>query len=133
MVHVFDAGPMMALPKGEPGNQVVAKTLIDNPGECFAHVFNLTEVYCLSYRSAGTSGAEAAIQLLLTVGIIPREDVDTAFWKDAAMLKGKHPLALPDAFCLALARRLSGTVVTTDHAEFDALVPLGYCPILFIR
>jgi len=133
MVHVLDAGPMMALLKGEPGGQVVVKILIDNPGECFVHVFNLTEVYYLSYRSAGTSGAEAVIQALLAVGIIPREDADTAFWKDAAAFKGKHPLALPDAFCLALAVRLSGTVVTTDHAEFDSLVPLGYCPIVFIR
>ena len=133
MVHVFDAGPMMALLKGEPGGQAAAKTLVDNPGECFAHVFNLTEIYYLFFRLGGATAAEAAVQVLLTAGIIPREDADTAFWKDAAASKGKHPLALPDAFCLALAVRLSGTVVTTDHAEFDPLVPLGYCPILFIR
>lgn len=133
MVHVFDAGPMMAILKGEPSNQVAAKTLIDNPGECFAHVFNLTEIYYLFFRSGGATAAETAVQTLLTDGIIPCEDADTAFWKSAAAFKGKHPLALPDAFCLALAVRLSGTVVTTDHAEFDSLVPLGYCPILFIR
>jgi predicted nucleic acid-binding protein len=133
MVHVFDAGPMMAILKGELGSQVAAKTLIDNPGECFAHVFNLTEIYYLFFRSGGAMAAEAAVQTLLTAGIIPREDADTAFWKDAATFKGKHPLALPDTFCLALAVRLSGTVVTTDHAEFDALVPLSYCPILFVR
>ena len=133
MVHVFDAGPMMALLKGELGNQAVVKTLTDNPGECYAHVFNLTEVYYLFLRSGGAAAAEAAVQILLTTGIIPREDADTAFWKSAATFKGTHPLALPDAFCLALAVRLSGTVVTTDHAEFDALVPLRYCPILFIR
>ncbi len=133
MVHVFDAGPMMALLKGEPGNQVVAKTLIDNPNECFAHIFNLTEVYYLFFRLGGTTAAEAAIQSLLIAGITPCEDAYAAFWKEAAVFKGKHPLALPDAFCLALAVRLSGTVVTTDHAEFDSLVPLGYCPIIFIR
>ena len=124
---------MMALLKGEAGDQVVTQTLIANPSECFAHVFNLTEVYDLFFRQGGVSAAETAIQTLLNAGIIPREDADTAFWKDAAALKGRHALALPDAFCLALARRLSGTVVTTDHAEFDALVPLNYCPVLFIR
>jgi predicted nucleic acid-binding protein len=133
MIHVIDAGPMIAFLKGEQGGQIVAKIFIDHPGQCFAHVFNLTEVYYVFYRSAGANAAEAAIQALLTVGVIPREDADTAFWKDAAMLKGKHPLALPDAFCLALARRLSGITVTTDHAEFDSLVPLGYCHILFVR
>jgi len=56
-----------------------------------------------------------------------------AVWKEAATYKGHHAVALPDAFCLALARRLGGTLVTTDHAEFDPLVPLAYCPIRFIR
>ncbi len=124
---------MMALLKGEIGHQVVAQTLANNPGECFAHVFNLSEVYYLFFRMGGSSAGETAIQTLLSAGIIPREDADTDFWKEATSFKGRHPLALPDAFCLTLARRLSGTVVTTDHAEFDALVPLGYCPILFIR
>ena len=41
---------MMALLKGEAGDQVVMQTLIANPGECFAHVFNLTEVYYLFFR-----------------------------------------------------------------------------------
>lgn len=133
MIHVIDAGPMMALLKGEAGDQVVAQTLINNPGECFAHVFNLAEVYYLFFRQGGAGVAETALQTLLNIGIVPREDSDTAFWKEAATFKGRHAMALPDAFCLALGRRLSGTVVTTDHNEFDPLVSLGYCPILFIR
>ena len=133
MIHVIDSGPMMALLNAETGEQVITQILIDNLGECFAHVFNLSEIYYLNFRKGGKSAAETAIQKLLNAGIIPREDADTDFWKDAATFKGSHALALPDAFCLALARRLSGTVVTTDHAEMDPLVPLGYCPILFIR
>lgn len=133
MIHIFDAGPMMAWLKGELGDSVADQLLTDNPGECFAHVFNLTEVYYLMFRQRGVVGAEAAIQTLLDAGIIPQEDLDTAFWKEAATFKGNHALALPDAFCLALARRLGGTAVTTDHAEFDPLVPLSYAPILFIR
>jgi predicted nucleic acid-binding protein len=62
-----------------------------------------------------------------------RADHDTPFWKEAATFKGSHALALPDAFCLATSRRLGATLVTTDHAEFDPIVPLEYCPILFIR
>ena len=124
---------MMAWLKGEPGKSVVEQLLIDNPGDCYAHAFNLTEVYYLMLRLHGMAGAEVAIQSLLDNGMICRDDLDTAFWKEAAMFKGSHPMALPDAFCLALARRLGGTAVTTDHAEFDPLVPLNYAPILFIR
>ncbi len=133
MIHVLDAGPMMAFLKGEAGDQVVLKILMDNPNQCFAHIFNLTEVFYLFYRAGGTSAAETAIKTLMTAGVTVREDADTAFWQAAATLKGKHALALPDAFCLALAMRLSGAAVTTDHAEFDPLVPLAYCPIIFIR
>ena len=133
MIHILDAGPMIAFLSGESGDAVVTQVLIANPGECFAHVFNLTEVYYIFFRRGGASAADTAIQTLLDAGIVPREDADTAFWKDAATFKGTHALSLPDAFCLALARRLGGTPVTTDHAEFDPLVPLGYCPILFIR
>ena len=96
---------MMAWLKGEPGKQVVTQILRDNPGECYAHVFNLSEVYYLFFRTDGTAGAEAVIQALLDAGVMPREDLDTAFWKEAATFKGSHPMALPDAFCLALARR----------------------------
>ncbi len=124
---------MMAWLKGEPGRRVVTQILTSNPGECFAHAFNFTEVYYLIFRQGGAARAEAAMQALLKDGIAVREDLDTAFWREAATFKASHPMALPDAFCLALARRLGGTAVTTDHAEFDALIPLNYAPILFIR
>lgn len=88
---------MMALLKGETGHQVVTQALANNPGECFAHVFNLAEVYYLFFRLGGSSAAELATQTLLGAGIIPREDADTDFWKEAASFKGRHPMALPCA------------------------------------
>ncbi len=133
MIHILDSGPMIAFLTSEPGDIIVTQILTSNPGDCFAHVFNLTEVYYVFFRRGGQAAADNAIQVLLDAGIVAREDADTLFWKDAALFKGLHPLALPDGFCLALARRLGGILVTTDHAEFDPLVPQGYCPILFIR
>lgn len=133
MVHAFDAGPMMAYLTNEAGSAVAEQILLDNPGECYAHVFNLAEIYYITFRRKGRTAAETALQTLASAGIIPCEDSDETFWKAAALFKCRHPLSLPDGFCLALAQRLNATVVTTDHAEFDALVPLGYCPILFIR
>src|SRR5438105_4316518 len=118
---------MIAYLDGEPGAPGVAQLLIDNPNECFAHIFNLTEIYYIYFRRGGVIAAESALQTLFSAGVIPRDDNDTAFWKEAATFKGTHALSLPDAFCLTLARRLSGPVVTTDHGEFDPLVPLGYC------
>ena len=45
MTHVLDAGPMIAFLDNETGASEVTKVLIDYPNECFAHVFNLTEIY----------------------------------------------------------------------------------------
>ena len=124
---------MIAYLDGEPGALVVAQILIDNPNECFAHIFNLTEIYYIYFRRGGVVAAENALQTLFTAGVIARDDNDAAFWKGAATVKGTHALSLPDAFCLTLAQRVAGTAVTTDHNEFDPLISFGYCPILFIR
>ena len=133
MTYVLDAGPMIALLNNEPGAGVTENILTEPGGRCYAHIFNLTEVYYIYYRNGGLALAESALQDLLDAGIVVRDDADAAFWKDAATIKGSHPLALPDAFCLALARRLNATAVTTDHKEFDPLVAQGLCPILFVR
>jgi PIN domain nuclease of toxin-antitoxin system len=133
MNYTLDAGPMIAFLDDEPGAAIVEDLLTEPGSACHAHIFNLTEVYYLYYRRGGAPMAEAAIQTLLDAGVVVRSDHDTAFWKEAATYKGRHGVALPDTFCLTLARRLGGPLVTTDHAEFDPLAPLGYCPILFIR
>lgn len=133
MNYALDAGPMIAFLDNEPGAEVVEDVLTEPGSRCYAHIFNLAEVYYIYARRGGLTLAEASVEALSDAGIIARDDNDTAYWKEAASFKAAHAIALPDAFCLALARRLGGTVVTTDHAEFDPLVPLGYCPVLFIR
>ena len=133
MIYVLDAGPMIALLSGEPGSEVTEDVLTEPGSTCYAHFINLAEVYYIFHRRGGAAVAESAVQDLLEAGIVAREDSDVAFWKDAAMIKGVHAVALPDAFCLALSRRLGGTAVTTDHNEFDPLLPVGLCSIMFIR
>ena len=63
MIHVLDAGPMMAYLVGEPGDDVVTKLRVDNPGECYAHVFNLTELYSPFFRQGGVGDADAPMSL----------------------------------------------------------------------
>ena len=133
MNYSLDAGPIIAYLDNEPGADKVEAILTEAGSVCYAHVINLSEVYYIYYWRGGVTTAEKAMKAMLDVGVIFRDDGDTAFWKEAASFKGRYPMALPDGFCLTLARRLAGTAVTTDHAEFDALVPLGYCPIFFIR
>jgi uncharacterized protein len=133
MSYALDAGPMIAFLDDEAGADIVEDLLTEPGSSCYAHIFNLVEVYYIYFRRGGMTLADDALQTLLDAGIVVRDDHDTAFWKEAAVFKGNHAIALPDAFCLALAQRIGGTLVTTDHAEFDPLVALGYGPIRFIR
>jgi PIN domain nuclease of toxin-antitoxin system len=133
MNYALDAGPVIAFLDDEPGAEVVEDVLTEPGSVCYAHIFNLSEIYYIYYRRGGVVLAEEVLQALDEAGIRVRDDNDEAFWKEAASFKGRHAMSLPDAFCLTLGRRLGGTVVTTDHSEFDPLVPLNYCPILFIR
>ena len=123
----------MAYLNNEIGADRTEDVLTEPGSHCYVHFLNLCEIYYLYYRRGGASIADGIVQDLLDMGIVLRSDHDEVFWKGAASLKGRHSLSLPDAFCIALAQRIGGTLLTTDHAEFDPLVPLGYCSILFIR
>ena len=67
-------------------------------------------------------------------GTIFRDDINESFWKLFAYYKATiRRLSLADCFALTLTKRLNGTLVTSDHKEFNPIVPLGICPINFIR
>ena len=120
---------MIALLDGEPGAEIVEDVLTEPGSTCFAHIFSLAEIYYLYFRRGGQPLAESALQDLLSLGIVLRNDHDEAFWKEAVSFDGRHAMSLPDTFCLMLGRRLGGTSVTTDHGEFEPLLAYSYCPI----
>ena len=132
-VEVFDACALLALINGEPGGPLVDSLLEDPASSCYAHSVNIREVYYQMIRIAGGVTADQVIDDLLSVGLIVRDDLDRVSWRGVGELRARGRIALPDCFCLTLASRLGGRVVTSDHGEFDPLVPLGICPILFIR
>lgn len=132
-ICILDAGPMLAYLFGEKGEKIVRDTLADTTNTCYAHAVNLTEVFYVMLRQRGEQAAEAAIAALKADGITVQEDMDTAFIKDLAKLKARGNISLADCCCLALATRLQGVVMTTDHAEFAPLAALGIYPIYFIR
>jgi predicted nucleic acid-binding protein len=125
---------MIAFLRDEPGAEVLEEILNDPQSVCYAHAVNLCEVYYDFLRSEGESAAEAAIADLLAVGITPREDMDSDFWREVGRIKvNPGKLSLADSFLLALAQRMGAEIVTTDHHEFDRLLPLGLWTFQFIR
>lgn len=134
MIAVFDASALVAYLRDEP-SAVPTRTLLLAPGtKRIVHAVNLCEVYYRFFRELGEADAEAAIAALEGTGLETRSDIDRAFWQDVGRVKADvRRVSLGDCFLIALARRVEGTVVTADHAEFDTVAGRGICPVLFIR
>ena len=124
---------MLAYIEGEIGQTVVASLLADPRSTCYAHSINLCEVYYQVMRRTDGRTARSAIASLRADGVVERQDMSRRFWQDVGLHKSRGGISLPDCFCITLAQKLAGEVVTSDHGEFDRLVPLGIVPITFIR
>jgi PIN domain nuclease of toxin-antitoxin system len=132
-IEVLDASALVAYVTREPG-AVVVEALLDDPDTvCYVHAINLCEVYYQSIRTSDEPPAWVVVESILAAGVIVREDMDESLWKIIGQNKARGKISLADCFCLSLAIHIGGRVVTSDHGEFDPLVPLGLCPILFIR
>jgi uncharacterized protein with PIN domain len=125
---------MIAYLRGEPGADQVESRLRDDSELCVAHAVNLCEVYYKAVRRSGELVASSAIQDLKVMGLVVREDLDEAFWRQVGSYKaGANSIPLADCFVVALANRLNAEALTADHPDFDAIAEQGICRIAFIR
>ncbi|HEX8189225.1 MAG TPA: type II toxin-antitoxin system VapC family toxin [Pyrinomonadaceae bacterium] len=133
MIYVLDACAMLAYLRNEAGANVVESALLDTNSQCLAHAINLCEVYYIFHRDNGEGDADGAVRDLKSVGVIERNDFDEAFWKEVGKLKAGGGISIPDCFAITLSRQVGGTVLTSDHKEFDPVAAAGICSITFIR
>jgi len=133
MANVMDACALIAYLRGEEGADVVESLLLDKKDSCMVHAINLCEVFYDFLRASDELTALEAISDLESIGLIMRDDIDPPFWQQAGKLKVENKVSLADCFAIALAKRMGGTVITSDHHEFDLLVKDGVCAATFIR
>ena len=134
IVYIIDACAVIAFLRGEAGSMIVARLLADPANLCLTHAVNLCEVYYDAVRRTDVATARQDSAVLLTGGLVLRMDLNTAFWQSVGELKiNPGKLSLADCFALALAQQENETLVTSDHHEFDPIVPLNLCSIFFIR
>lgn len=137
MMIVLDSSAMLAYLRGETGGVVIRNLLAEDVDVC-AHATNLCEVYYDFLRGSDVATAENAIKCLKADGIIERNDMDSTFWRDVAMVIGTqrklgNRIALGDAFGIALARRENAKFYTSDRGELASVHERGLCQIEFIR
>ena len=133
MICVLDACALIAYLRNESGADYVSNLLADPVNQSAIHAINLCEVYYDFIRSASEARAQLAVNRIYALGIIVRDDLDTPFWQDVGRLKVAHRISLADCFAVAMTHRMGGTLVTSDHHEFDPLARAGICLITFIR
>ena len=97
MIYVLDACAMIALLLQESGEEVVWAHLLEKDTKCFAHSVNLCEVFYDFYRDSGEAAAIEAIEDLRWLGVVERNDLDEAFWRERAHSKGRTAFLWPIA------------------------------------
>jgi predicted nucleic acid-binding protein len=132
-IFVLDACAVIALLYGEEGAGKVLALLEEPENRCRLHALNLCEIFYDGLRRGSLSDATRFEDLLNRSGIEIETKIPRTLWESAGQLKVAHRISLADCFALALALQEKGTLVTSDHHEFDQVAAQGICPIQFIR
>ena len=109
-----------ALDRNEP-HHGRARTLFtrwrDGQDACAISVVNLTEV--LIAPSADASKLAAAREAIAALGVTVHQP-NEAIAVEAARLRQRHPISLPDAYCLATAKHTGSALSSFDQKILKA-------------
>ena len=120
---VFDTEPLVAYLDDEPGSDTVERW-IDRvaAGELDGYISPVTKtevLYVGSRIGFPWDDLNASLRRLETLGVAvhdPRE-----CWEAAAALKSAHTMALGDAYALAAADAVDGTLLVGADADFEGV------------
>jgi len=119
---VLDSFALVSLFHRETGWERVQAALYNQEKaqtRAFLNWINWGEFFYIVKRRVGATKASETLRLLeqLPIELFP---VDQPLVKIAADIKSEHAVSYADAFCIATAQRVNGTVLTNDR-EFRAV------------
>lgn len=120
---VFDTEPLIAYLADEPGSDVV-EDRIDRvaSGEIDGYISPVTKtevLYVGSRVGFPVDDVRASLERLEELGVTVHDS--RACWETAAVLKEAHNMALGDAYALATADAVDGTLLVGADDDFDAI------------
>lgn len=120
---VFDTEPLIAYLDDEPGSDVV-EDRIDRvaSGEIDGYISPVTKtevLYVGSRVGFPVDDVRASLERLEELGVTVHDS--RACWETAAVLKEAHNMALGDAYALATADAVDGTLLVGADDDFDAI------------
>ena len=118
---VFDTEPLIAYFNDEPGSDDVEEYLEAIRGDVSGVISqaNRTEIHYLTARIDNTDRADALIEVIEENGIRTVGCEET--WRSASYFKRGYAVALGDAFALATAEHVDGTLLVGANDNFDSI------------
>jgi predicted nucleic acid-binding protein len=118
---LLDADVLIGALDGNDPHHGSARTLFnrwhDGQDACLISIVNLTEV--LIAPSAHVSQLAAAREAIAVLGVAVHHP-NEAIGVEAARLRQRHPISLPDAYCLATAKHTGSTLASFDQRILKA-------------
>jgi ribonuclease VapC len=130
MIHVMDSSAILAILRGEPGCDYVQELLQSE--ECSISSVNMAEVgsKLIDYGLPPEEFPRIARQL--QIDIIDFNTMQSIQSAQIRKITRSAGLSLGDRACLALAKLMDGTAVTSDRAWLDISEAVGI-KVLMIR
>jgi len=116
LVYILDSYALLAYLGAEPGWERVREMLFQAEGAAFSLLLctiNLGEVLYMTERRRGLEKAQD-VQALIDGLPIEIVDATRDLVIDAAHIKANYTISYADAFVVALAQRVGGTILTGD-------------------
>ena len=116
---VFDAEPLVAYGCDEPGSDLVEQylTAVERGTPGYVSTVTLTELHYVVRAIATERRADTMVDVFEESGV---RRVDTAeTWRAAARFKHRYSPALGDAFALATAAHVDGTLLVGADDDYD--------------
>jgi len=127
-----DTCALVAYLTGEAGSDHVEAVLNDH--ECHLHSLMVYEFFKDTLRRTSSfDDADELLRDLDALGVARTDTMDDAVLKEAAHVRlSRNPMALPDAFGVAVATLMGWIFLTSDRGELQPLKDAGK-PIEFFR
>jgi predicted nucleic acid-binding protein len=124
--YALDADVLIGALDGSDAHHAHARELFtrwhEQDDSVLISVVNLSEV--LIAPAADQRRLRAAREAIAALGVRVHSPTE-AIGVDAARLRGRHPISLPDAYLLATARQTAGTAVSFDRKIVRAAAAEG--------
>jgi predicted nucleic acid-binding protein len=123
-IYVLDACAMLAVLAKEEGWEKVSelyKRAIRGEITLIMHRLNLLEVYYNILREYGKNAANNLMADIKQSPIAINREISDEIFLEAGRLKATYKISLADSVALAQAIVFDGSLVTSDHHEFDVI------------